>query len=62
VVTVHGREFNIVDTPAGTHVTEEAGGDIRIIVFSIQMDADALLQIAKGVTYNPASDDLPNIP
>ncbi|MGZ5384909.1 MAG: nitroreductase family protein [Acidimicrobiia bacterium] len=39
-----------------------SGGDIRIILVSNQLDGDTLLEIAKGVTYDPVNDDLPTIP
>ncbi len=57
VVTVDGRDFTIVEYPSGeTRVREEVAGGVSVEVVSRQMDTDTLLEIAKGVTYDPATD------
>jgi hypothetical protein len=47
------RTFTVVTSDTEIRVLEDVGDDVRIEVVSSDLDADALLRIAQGVTYDP---------
>ncbi len=49
-----GRTFTVI--PDEVRVLEEVGGRVRIEVVSSSLDAETLMRIAVGVTYDPARD------